>query len=93
MTDYTAPLADIRFALANQGGLDAVLGLPGCEELSAGLIDAILEEAGKFAGEVLAPLNHSGDRQGSRMVDGAVLTPDGFREAYAGFAAGGWVGL
>ncbi|MCH7554676.1 MAG: acyl-CoA dehydrogenase [Proteobacteria bacterium] len=93
MTAYTAPLADIRAALGTQGGLDDVLGLPGCEELSGELIDAILEEAGRFAAEVLAPLNQPGDRQGSRLVDGVVVTPDGFRGAYADFAAGGWVGL
>ena len=93
MTDYAAPLADIRFALDAQGGLDDVLRLPGAEDLSAELIDAILEEAGRFAGEVLSPLNQPGDRQGCRMVDGSVVTPDGFREAYGNFAAGGWVGL
>ena len=93
MTAYSAPLSDIRSALDAQGGLDAVLGLPGHEDLSGDLIDAILEEAGKFASEVLSPLNQPGDRQGSRMVDGAVVTPDGFPDAYAGFAAGGWVGL
>ena len=93
MTTYTAPLADIRAALVAQGGLDDVLALPGAEDLSRDLIDAILEEAGKFAAEVLAPLNQPGDRQGSRLVDGAVVTPDGFRDAYRDFAAGGWVGL
>ncbi|MFP6731445.1 MAG: acyl-CoA dehydrogenase [Alphaproteobacteria bacterium] len=93
MTAFTAPLADIRAALNIHGRLDDVLRLPGCEELSPTLIDAILEEAGKFANEVLAPLNAPGDRQGSRLVDGEVLTPDGFAQAYAGFADGGWAGL
>ena len=93
MTEIAAPLADIRFALAAQGGLDTVLALPGCEALSGELIDAILEQAARFATEVLAPLNQPGDRQGSRLVDGVVVTPDGFRQAYADFAAGGWVGL
>jgi alkylation response protein AidB-like acyl-CoA dehydrogenase len=93
MTDYIAPLSDIRSALDTQGGLDDVLGLPGCEELSGELIDAILEQAGKFARQVLAPLNAPGDRQGCRLVDGAVISPDGFVEAYAGFVAGGWAAL
>ncbi len=93
MTAYRTVLSDIRSALRVQGGLDAVLELPGVEGVSGELIDAILEEAGKFATEVLAPLNQPGDRQGSRLVDGVVLTPDGFRDAYRDFAAGGWVGL
>ena len=93
MTAQTSTLSDIRAALDAQGGLDAVLGLPGAEDLSGDLVDAILEEAARFAHEVLSPLNQPGDRQGSRLVDGAVVTPNGFRQAYADFAAGGWVGL
>ena len=93
MTDYAAPLADIRFALDELASLDEVAALPGCEEATADLVGAILGEAGRVAGEVLAPLNRSGDREGSRLVDGAVRTPEGFREAFATFAAGGWVGL
>ena len=93
MTAQTSTLADIRAALDIHGGLDDVMALSGNEDLSGDLIDAILAEAGKFAAEVLEPLNQSGDRQGSRIVNGAVVTPDGFRDAYAEFAAGGWVGL
>ena len=93
MSAQTSTLSDIRAALDTQGGLDHVMALPGHEDLSGDLVDAILEEAGKFATEVLEPLNQPGDRQGSRMVDGVVVTPDGFRDAYAEFAAGGWVGL
>ena len=93
MTDYTAPLDDIRFALTELAGLDQVAALPGCQDATPDLVDAILGEAGKLAGEVLGPLNRSGDLQGSRLVDGAVRTPDGFAEAFKTFADGGWIGL
>ena len=64
MTAQTSTLSDIRAALDCQGGLDRVMALPGFEELSGDLVDAILEEASKFATEVLEPLNQPGDRQG-----------------------------
>ena len=67
------------------GGLDAVLAQPGFEEVTPDLVDTILDEAGKFAAEVLAPLNQPGDRQGNRWDAGAVHTADGFKEAYASF--------
>ena len=62
---YAAPLSDIRFTLDDLGLLQRVAGLPGCEEVSIDLVDAILEEAGKLAGEVVAPLNATGDAQGA----------------------------
>ncbi|MFT4173307.1 MAG: acyl-CoA dehydrogenase [Rhodocyclaceae bacterium] len=93
MSEYAAPLADMRFVLTHLAGLDSVEQLPGCEEVSADLVDAILEEAGKFAAGVLSPLNAVGDRQGARFADGAVTTPTGWREAYRHFAEAGWAGL
>jgi len=93
MTDYTAPLTDIRFLLNEVAGLPAIAGLPGCEEATPDLVDAVLEEAGKFAAGVLAPLNAVGDREGCRLDDGKVITPPGWKEAYKAFAEGGWVGL
>ncbi len=93
MTDYTAPLDDIRFALTELAGLDRVAALPGYQEATPDLVDAVLEEAGKLAGNVLGPLNRSGDVQSSRLIDGAVRTPDGFPEAFKAFADGGWIGL
>jgi butyryl-CoA dehydrogenase len=93
MPGYRAPLADIRFVLHEllvDEGLDQ---LPGGEELDAELLDAILEQAGKFCGEVLQPLNRSGDEQGCRLENGVVRTPDGFKEAYRSYAEGGWTGL
>ena len=93
MTDYNAPLTDIRFLLNEVAGLPGIAQSPGCEEATPDLVDAVLEEAGKFAAGVLAPLNSAGDRAGCRLEDGKVLTPPGWAEAYKQFAAGGWVGL
>ena len=93
MSNYTAPLKDIAFILKHVVGLDEVSKLPGCEEVSADLVDAIFEEAGKFAGEVLAPLNHPGDIEGAKIANGVVTTPKGFKDAYWKFVDGGWCGL
>ncbi len=90
---YNAPLRDMRFVLAELIGLDRVAALPGCESISPELVDAVLDEAAKFAREVLAPINQSGDRQGARWHDGEVSTPDGFADAYARYVAGGWNAL
>ena len=93
MTEYRAPLDDMRFVLNELAGLDAVAQLPGFEEVSPDLVDAVLKEAGKLAAEVLAPLNHPGDVQGCHLENGVVRTPDGFKEAYVRFVEGGWNGV
>jgi acyl-CoA dehydrogenase len=94
MTDYSAPLRDMQFILDEVAGLDAVASLPGCEEAAPDVVAAILDEAGKFAAGVLAPLNRVGDVQGCRLEpDGRVVTPDGWAQAYAQFRDAGWVGL
>ena len=90
MTDYAAPLEDIRFVVAKLAGLDEVSALPGCEEVTPDLVDLIFEEAGRFAGGVLGPLNVVGDKQGSRLENGVVRTPEGWADAYKGFVDGGW---
>ena len=87
---YTAPIRDMRFLINDVVGLARITDLPGCEEVSGDLLDAILEEAGKFAGGVLAPLNRIGDTEGSHLENGIVRTPDGFGAAYKQFVAGGW---
>ncbi len=93
MSNYTPPLRDMLFAMKELGGLDVVLAQPGNEELSADLVDAILDEASKFASNVLAPINKQGDMQGCRWSDGTVTTADGFKQAYAGFCESGWNGM
>ena len=90
MAEYVAPLKDMRFAVQRVVGLGEVNALPGWEEVTADVVDAILEEAGKLASEVLSPINASGDRQGAKFKDGAVVTPAGFRDAYWKFVNAGW---
>jgi acyl-CoA dehydrogenase len=93
MFDYNAPLRDMQFILNELAGLDAIASLPGCEDASPDLVAAILEEAGKFAAGVLAPINRQGDLQGCRLEDGQVLAPDGWQAAYDQFRDAGWLGL
>ncbi|MDO9598480.1 MAG: acyl-CoA dehydrogenase [Azoarcus sp.] len=93
MFDYNAPLRDMQFILNELAGLEAIGKLPGCEEASPDLVAAILEEAGKFAAGVLAPINRQGDEQGCRLEDGRVIAPDGWQEAYTRFSESGWIGL
>jgi alkylation response protein AidB-like acyl-CoA dehydrogenase len=90
MTDYIAPVADMRFAATKLAGFDEIAALPALEDLNAELFDSILEEGGRFAAGVLAPLNHIGDKQGSRLENGVVRTPEGWAEAWRGFVDGGW---
>ncbi len=93
MSAYTAPLKDMKFVLKELAGLSEVAKLPGYGEATPDTVDAILEEAAKFAGGVLDPLNHSGDEEGSTWKDGAVTTPKGFKEAYRKYVEGGWGAL
>ncbi|MGH8714427.1 MAG: acyl-CoA dehydrogenase, partial [Casimicrobiaceae bacterium] len=94
MSAYHAPLREIRFVLHELAGLEQVAGLPGFEDAAPDTVDAILDEASKFATEVLDPLNAAGDREGAKWHEGgSVTTPVGFKEAYRRFAANGWNGL
>ena len=90
---YRAPVADIAFALLHASGFSAALaeGLYG--ELDQATVEAVLEEAGKFASDVIAPLNAIGDKFGTPFADGNVSTPPGWKEAYTSWAAAGWNGL
>ena len=90
MPVFTAPVTDMLFAIEEVGGLAEIAALPGCEEATSDLVAAVLEEAGKFGAEVLAPLNPSGDREGCRLENGRVTLPAGFVEAYRRFVEGGW---
>jgi len=95
MSEYRAPLEDIRFVLEHVVDLSELAALPGYEHAEPEVVAELLEEAGKFVSEVLSPLNRAADLQGSRLEAGQVITPDGFREAYAKFIQAGWnsVGL
>jgi len=91
---YKAPIRDMQFVLNEVLGADKLLAsMPGTADITPELVSAILEEAGKIAANLLAPLNRSGDEQGCSFSEGRVTTPEGFKEAYRKFAEGGWVGL
>src|SRR6184192_3860693 len=87
---YRAPVADISFALNHAAGFAPALadGLYG--DLGDDVVEAVLTEAGKFATDILAPLNVVGDREGARFKDGAVTTAPGWKEAYRAWTQGGW---
>ncbi|NBD19671.1 acyl-CoA dehydrogenase [Aquabacterium fontiphilum] len=93
MSSYHAPLREMRFTMQEVAGLRDVCALPGHEDASPELVEAILEEAGRFASGVLDPLNWPGDQQGARWDQGVVRAADGFREAYAQFCEAGWHGM
>ena len=90
---YTAPLADMRFALREVAGLQQVAGLPGYEHATDDTIDAVLDEAAKLAGNGLAPLNREGDKVGARLENGVVRSAPGFAGIYREFVEGGWNSL
>jgi len=93
MSEYLAPLKEMRFVMQDLAGLEQVVSLPGYEEASPDVVDAILEEAARFSGEVLSPLNRVGDRDGAKWKDTVVTTSPGFKEAYRQFVDNGWNGL
>jgi alkylation response protein AidB-like acyl-CoA dehydrogenase len=90
MTPYSAPLEDIRFVLNHVVGLENITKLPGFDGIDKNLTDQILEEAGKFSGNVLAPLNHLGDTKGAQIENGVVRPVEGFGDAYKQWAEAGW---
>ncbi|MBX2833984.1 MAG: acyl-CoA dehydrogenase C-terminal domain-containing protein [Micavibrio sp.] len=93
MPVYKAPLDDIKFVLNDVLNLDEVCDLPGFEDASPDLAEQILEEGAKICEDVFFPLNQIGDSQGCKLDNCEVTTPEGFKEAYATFAEGGWCGL
>ena len=93
MSEYIAPLREMRFVLTELAGLDEISALPGFEDATPDTVEAVLEEAGKFAAGVLAPLNRVGDLQGARWENGHVFTPPGWRDAYDQFRDAGWTAL
>ena len=93
MSIYLAPLRDMRFVMTELAGLGELSSLPGFEDVSPELAEAVLDEAAKLATEVLAPLNRSGDEQGAQLSKEGVVAADGFAKAYRQFAEGGWSGL
>jgi len=95
MSSYQAPLADIRFALFDVLGAEALFARLGYTDATRELLDAVLDETARFTDTVLAPLNSVGDEIGCSLdkATGEVTTPPGFRQAYQQFVEGGWTGL
>lgn len=90
MTVYKAPIRDILFSAIHLGELEYISTLPGYEEATPDLLQAILEEAAKLGEEVLAPMNREEDINGAKLVNGQAVTPKGWKEAYQSFVDGGW---
>jgi alkylation response protein AidB-like acyl-CoA dehydrogenase len=93
MHEYQAPLTDMKFVLRELVDLELLAQLPGFGDMTLDVADAVLDEAAKFAGGVLSPLNRSGDLEGVRWREGQVLTAAGWKQAYARFSADGWGAL
>ncbi|MBT3400345.1 MAG: acyl-CoA dehydrogenase, partial [Rhodospirillaceae bacterium] len=92
MSDYNAPVQDMQFILENLCDMDGLRDLPVFAETTSDLVEQILNESARFTGEVVAPLNQTGDQQTSTLSGSDVTTPDGFKEAYQAFVDGGWNG-
>ncbi|MCY7281664.1 MAG: acyl-CoA dehydrogenase C-terminal domain-containing protein [Sphingomonas bacterium] len=94
MPVYSAPVRDTQYVLEHIVELGKYDNLPTFANASSDIVEAILTEGGRFAGEVLAPLNRIGDEEGcTRHADGSVTTPTGFKDAYKQFCEGGWTTL
>ena len=93
MSTYQAPIRDMLFTMQEVAGLDGICAQPGHEETTPDLVEAILDEAGRFATGVLDPLNWPGDQQGARWDQGVVHSADGFKQAYEQFCETGWNGM
>jgi alkylation response protein AidB-like acyl-CoA dehydrogenase len=91
--NYAAPVKDMLFVINELAGLEQVAALPGFADAGADTARAVLEEAAKFNGEVVAPLNFAGDQHPSTWRDGQVTTAPGFKDAFRRFIAGGWQGV
>lgn len=87
---YQFPVKDVHYLLNHAAGFDAVRATGAFEDLSDDFVGAVLEEAGKFANDILAPLNWTSDQQGARLENGKVFTTPGFKEAYSQYVEAGW---
>jgi len=90
MSEYRAPLEEVRFALETMAEMKDWSSIPGFEEAGEDLVAAVLEEAGKLAGEVISPTNRVGDEVGAKWQDGIVTSPDAFKPMHRAFVEGGW---
>ncbi len=93
MPVYNAPVKDMKFVLNDLLGLDKMTNMPGFEDATPDMVDAILGEGAKMMEEVIQPLNLVGDKEGCTWNDGEVTTPTGFKEAYDAYCEAGWTGV
>ena len=93
MSEYRAPVNEMRFVMDELAGFKELSQIPGFEEATPDLADAILEEAAKIAGEVLSPLNRVGDKEGCKLTANGVTTPAGWKAAYDQYREAGWNGI
>ena len=93
MPAYKAPLRDMRFLIDEVFDFHRSYAANGADDATPDMVSAILEEGAKFCEQVLAPLNRSGDEEGCHFDNGVVTTPNGFKQAFAQYAEGGWMGL
>ncbi len=90
MTEYRAPLEEITFALQTMAAMETWSSIAGFEDAGEDLIAAILEEAGKLTSDVVAPTNVVGDKEGAKLIDGRVVTPEAFKPMHQAYVEGGW---
>ncbi|MCP4002198.1 MAG: acyl-CoA dehydrogenase [Gammaproteobacteria bacterium] len=93
MSDYRAPVKDMRFVINELAELEKIAGLPGYEEATPDMVEAVLEGAAQLASEVIAPTNAIGDEQGARVENGQVIVPPEFHTAYKQYVEDGWPGI
>ena len=93
MSEYQAPLREMHFVINELAGLDTLTALPGYEDATPDMVEAILKQAGVLASEVFSPINYSGNEHGTFVEDGKVVSPPGFADAYRQFVENGWQGI
>ena len=93
MSSYIAPLGDLEFVLSEVLDLERLSALPAFAGMHSAAVQSVLREGARFSQEILSPLNALGDTVGTQLLDGKVLYPPGFAEAYAQYAADGWLGM
>ncbi len=93
MSEYQAPVREMLFAIRDLAGLDRITQLPGGEDATADMAEAVLEQAAGLAAKVIGPTNQIGDQKGTRVENGEVVVPDEFKAIYKEFQSGGWAGV
>lgn len=93
MSNYQAPIDDMLFAVQELGDLDGICNIPGYEDATGDIVEAILDQSAQLTSEIVAPSNRSGDIEGAKIKDNRVSVPDEFKEVYRHYLEGGWSGL